>query len=99
MCILRVHYIEKIDSTDFYGNKQNVGYIEVYIVNVILTFNSPHFEIKPISVINIILYTKVLSQFRAVHSYGTRNTRTGKQNYLKLLYVNFILVGLFHIHL
>ena len=32
------------------------------------------------------LYTKLLSQFRAVHSYSTRNTRTGKQNCLKLLY-------------
>ena len=31
------------------------------------------------------LYTELLSQFRAV-SYGTRNTRTGKQNLLKLLY-------------
>ena len=26
------------------------------------------------------LYTKLLSQFRAVNSYGTRNTRAGKQN-------------------
>jgi len=31
------------------------------------------------------LYTGLLSQFRAV-SYGTRNTRTSKQNFLKLLY-------------
>ena len=32
------------------------------------------------------VYTKLLSQFRAVHSYGTRNTRTGKQTCLKVLY-------------
>ena len=31
------------------------------------------------------LYTVLLSQFRAV-SYRTRNTKTGKQNFLKLLY-------------
>ena len=32
------------------------------------------------------VYTKLLSQLRAVHSYGTRNTRTGKQTCLKVLY-------------
>ena len=32
------------------------------------------------------LYTELLSKFRAVQSFGTRNTRTGQQNYLKLVY-------------
>ena len=45
------------------------------------------------------VYMKLLCQFRAVHSYGTRNTRTGKQTCLKVLYTNFILVGLCNIHL
>ena len=45
------------------------------------------------------LFTMLLSQFRAVYSYGTRNTRTGKQNYFKLSFTNFILFGLFRIHL
>ena len=41
------------------------------------------------------LYEKLLSQFRALHSYRTRNTRTGKQNCLRLLlHINFILAGL-----
>ena len=31
-------------------------------------------------------YMKLWSQLRAVHSYSTRNTRTGQQNCLKLLY-------------
>ena len=35
---------------------------------------------------NKLLHTKLLCQFWAVHSYGTRNTRTRKQNCLKLLY-------------
>ena len=49
---------------------------------------------------NSALYTKLLSQFRTVHTYGTGNTRTGKQNCLKPLSdVNSILVGLFGIHL
>ena len=45
------------------------------------------------------LFTRLLSQFRAVYSYGTRNTRTGKQNYFKLSFTNFILFGLCRIHL
>ena len=36
------------------------------------------------------LYKNLLSQFRAVHRYGTRNTRTGKQNCLKLLYTKIL---------
>ena len=32
------------------------------------------------------LYTELLSQFRAVQTYGTRNIRTGQQNCLNLLY-------------
>ena len=37
------------------------------------------------------LDTKLLSQFGAVHNYGTRNTRTSKQNCLKLLYTQILL--------
>ena len=45
------------------------------------------------------LYMKLLSQFRAVHCYGSRNTRKGKQNCLRLLHKSFILIGLFRIPL
>ena len=49
---------------------------------------------------NSALYTKLLSQFRAVRTYGTGNTRTDKQNCLKPLSdINSILFGLFGIHL
>ena len=34
-----------------------------------------------------------------IHSYGTRDSRTGKQNSLKLLYTNFFLFVLFGFHL
>ena len=49
---------------------------------------------------NSALYTKLLSRFSAVHTYGTGNTRTGKQNCLKPLSdINSTLVGLFGIYL
>ena len=52
--------------------------------------------------------TVITFQFRAIHSYGTRNSRSGKQNYLKLLlsyvvqmnHINlYILAGMFGIQL
>ena len=45
------------------------------------------------------LYTKVLSQLRAVHSYGTRNKNRQTKLLQTTVHTNFILFGLFRIHL
>ena len=55
-----------------------------------LISTAQHFRIWTIPVINIFIRSYYC--LSAVHSYGTRNTRIGKQNYL-LLYTNFILFG------
>ena len=46
------------------------------------------------------LHKKLLSQFRAVHSYGTRNTRKANKTAKKLVvHINVILDGLCRTHL
>ena len=67
-------------------NKRNVHYIKVQLM---INFQNPAFQ-DLTNFCNNHLYTKPLSQFRAVRSYGTRNTRTGKQNCLKLLYTKVL---------
>ena len=49
---------------------QNVRYIEVYLT---INLQNPTFPV-------------ITFQYRAINSYSTRNSRTGKQNCLKLLY-------------
>ena len=88
-----VHYIEgslyrkpQFNKILKKKNKQYVCYIEVQLI---INFQHPAFP-DLTNVYNKHLYTKLLSQFRAAHSYGTRNTRTGKQNCLKLLYTKVL---------
>ena len=57
------------------SNTQNVRYVEVYLT---INLQNPTFpDLKS---------TVITFQYRAINSYGTRNSRTGKQNCLKLLY-------------
>ena len=89
-----------------------VGYVEgSYLENLDLANfrgkipETPRFsdseQFLRISVINICSYTKLLSQYRAAHSYGTRSSRNKRRTKLfeTAVQINFILVGLFRIHL
>ena len=70
-------HMENLDLTNFGKTfKQNVSYSED-IVND--GFQRPAFPDLN-NFCNKRLYTKLLSQFRAVHSYGTRDTGRGKKN-------------------
>ena len=60
--------------TNFGGKYQNVSYIEVWLI---INLQNQLFQIWKISVITF--------QYWVIYSYGIRNSRTGKQNCLKLL--------------
>ena len=60
--------------TNFGEKYQNVSYIEVWLI---INLQNQLFQIWKISVITF--------QYWVIYSYGIRNSRTGKQNCLKLL--------------
>ena len=60
--------------TNFGEKYQNVSYIEVWLI---INLQNQLFQIWKISVISF--------QYWVIYSYGIRNSRTGKQNCLKLL--------------
>ena len=69
--------MENLDLTNFWENIQAKCYLYRGIVND--EFQRPAFPDLN-NFCNKHLYTKLLSQFRAVHSYGTRDTGTGQKN-------------------
>ena len=73
--ILRVRYIEHLHLSNFRAeNYQNNRYIEV---KLIVYLQNPAF-------LDLKNYWLISFHYRAIHSYGTKNSRTGKQNCLKL---------------
>ena len=73
--ILRVRYIEHLHLSNFRAeNYQNNRYIEI---KLIVYLQNPAF-------LDLKNYWLISFHYRAIHSYGTKNSRTGKQNCLKL---------------
>ena len=85
--ISRVCYIKHLHWTIFWENCQNVCYIEVKTVKL----QNPAFQPDRKNMLYIITFQY---QATCMHSYGTRNSRTGKQNCLTVN-INFILVAVF----
>ena len=67
--------MEHLDLTNFRRNYQNVRYIEV---KLIIILQNPAFPLMN-NYCNNICSLMPMSLYRAVYSYGSRNSRTGKK--------------------
>ena len=67
--------MEHLDLTNFRRNYQNVRYIEVKLIIILQNPAFPHLN----NYCNNICSLTPMSLYRAVYSYGSRNSRTGKK--------------------